>query len=85
MTWHTLDSNVALPLSYRRLVGTELHVGYGGNRDGEVVLASHQCGPRSNPGVDAICGLSLLLVFVPVLRVSYRVLQFSSLHKNQHF
>ena len=25
-------------------------------------LASHQCGPGSNPGVDAICGSSLLLV-----------------------
>ena len=25
-------------------------------------LASHQCGPGPNPGVDAICGLSLLLV-----------------------
>ena len=25
-------------------------------------LASHQCGPGSNPGVDPICGLSLLLV-----------------------
>ena len=25
-------------------------------------LASHQCGPASNPGVNAICGLSLLLV-----------------------
>ena len=25
-------------------------------------LASHQCEPGSNPGVDAICGLSLLLV-----------------------
>ena len=25
-------------------------------------LASHQCGLDSNPGVDAICGLSLLLV-----------------------
>ena len=24
--------------------------------------ASHQCGPGSNPGVDAMCGLSLLLV-----------------------
>ena len=34
------------------------------SRDGAVVraLASHQCGPGSNPGVDAICGLSLLLV-----------------------
>ena len=25
-------------------------------------LASHQCGPGSTPGVDAICGLSLLMV-----------------------
>ena len=25
-------------------------------------LAFHQCGPDSNPGVDAICGLNLLLV-----------------------
>ena len=35
-----------------------------GARDGAVVtaLASHQCGPGSNPGVDVICGLSLLLV-----------------------
>ena len=35
-----------------------------GSKDGAVVraLASHQCDPGSNPGVDAICGLSLLLV-----------------------
>ena len=35
-----------------------------GSKGGAVVraLASHQCGPRSNPGVNAICGLSLLLV-----------------------
>ena len=35
-----------------------------GARDGTVVraLTSHQCGPGSNPGVDTICGLSLLLV-----------------------
>ena len=26
------------------------------------VLASHQCGLRSNPDIHAICGLSLLLV-----------------------
>ena len=34
------------------------------SKGGAVVraLASHQCGPGSNPGVDAICGLSLLLV-----------------------
>ena len=32
--------------------------------DGAVVraLASHQCGPGSNPGVNVICGLRLLLV-----------------------
>ena len=35
-----------------------------GSKVGTVVraLASHQSGPSSNPGVDAICGLSLLLV-----------------------
>ena len=26
-------------------------------------LTSHHCGPGSNPSVEAICGLSLLLVF----------------------
>ena len=31
-------------------------------------LTSHQCGPGSNPGVDAICGLSLLLVLSFALR-----------------
>ena len=31
-------------------------------------LASHQCGPGSKPGVDAICGLSLLLVLSHTLR-----------------
>ena len=37
---------------------------YLGSKGGAVVraLVSHQCGPGSNPGVDAICGLSLLLV-----------------------
>ena len=36
----------------------------GESKDGAVVraLASHQCGPGSNTGVDAICGLSVLLV-----------------------
>ena len=35
-----------------------------GSKGGTVVraLASHQCGPGSTSGVDAICGLSLLLV-----------------------
>ena len=31
-------------------------------------LASHHCGPGSNPGADTICGLSLLLVLSPVPR-----------------
>ena len=41
-----------------------------GARDGAVVraLASDQCGAGSNPGVDAICGLRLLLVFSFALR-----------------
>ena len=40
------------------------------SKGGAVVraLASHQCGPGSNPGVDAICGLSLLLVLSLALR-----------------
>ena len=35
-----------------------------GSKGGAVVraLASHQCGPGSTPGVDAICGLTLLFV-----------------------
>ena len=39
-------------------------IGGRGARDGAVVraLAFHQCSPGSNPGVDAICGLSLFLV-----------------------
>ena len=40
------------------------HALFWGARGGAVVraLASHQYGPGSNPGVDSICGLSLLLV-----------------------
>ena len=39
-------------------------------KDGALVraLASHQCGPGSNPGVDAICELRLLLVLSFSLR-----------------
>ena len=41
-----------------------LAVTLGRYKGGAVVraLASHQCGLGSNPGVDAICGLSLLLI-----------------------
>ena len=37
-----------------------------GSGDGKVlrVLASHQCGPGSIPGLGVICGLSLLVVLV---------------------
>ena len=31
-------------------------------------IASHQCGPGSNPGVDTICGLSVLLLLFLALR-----------------
>ena len=48
-------------------------------------LASNQCGPGSNPGVDAICGLSLLLVLSPAPKGFFRVLRFSPLLKNQQF
>jgi len=48
-------------------------------------LASYQCGPGSNPGVDAICVLSLLLVSPLLREVFLQVLQFSSRLKNQHF
>ena len=59
---------------------------YRGARDGSVVraLASHQCGPDSNRGVDAqgwVCRW-----FSRLLReVFLRVLRFSPLLKNQHF
>ena len=57
-----------------------------GSRDGAVVraLTSHRCGPGSIPGPGVTCGLSLLLVLVSAPRVFLQVLQFSSLHKNQH-
>ena len=45
-------------------------------------LASHQCGPGSNPSVEAICGLSLVLVLSLAPIVFLRV---SPLIANQHF
>ena len=58
-----------------------------GSKGGAVVraLAFHQCGPGLNPGVEAICGLSLLLVLSFAPRGFLRVLRFSPLLKNQHF
>ena len=51
-----------------------------GSKGDAVVRAftCHQYGPGLIRSVDAICGLSLLLVFL-------RVLRFSPLLKNQHF
>ena len=58
-------------------------------RSGAVVraLASQQCGPGSNPGVDAIhaCGLSLLLVLVLAPRGFSRCISVFPLLKNKHF
>ena len=58
-----------------------------GSKGGAVMraLASHQCGPGSTPGVDAICVLSLLMVLSFDPRGFLRVLRFSPLLKNQHF
>ena len=51
--------------------------------DGAVVrtLACHQCRPGSIPGVDGICGLSLLFVLVLAPTIFLRVLRFSSHQK----
>ena len=49
------------------------------------VLASHQCGLDSNPGINTICGLSLLLVLSFAPRSFSPGTPVSPLHKNQHF
>ena len=50
-----------------------------------MVRAHHPCGPGSNPGVDAICGLSLLLVLPLAPRgFSPGTTFFRPLLKNQH-
>ena len=46
-------------------------------------IAFHQRGPGSNPGVDAICVLSLLLVLSLLREVFLRALRFSPL-QHQH-
>ena len=57
-------NTVTDPVSQKVLCVSIWHPLLGGARDGAVVtaLASHQCGPGSNPAVDAICGLSLFVV-----------------------
>ena len=56
---YLMDSTIQVLNNQVQQLGTTL-----GSKGGTVVraLASHQCGPGSNPGVNAICGLSLLLV-----------------------
>ena len=53
----------AKPQCYMNMIFAE-------SKGGAVVraLTSHQCGPGSNPSVDAICGLTLLLVLSHALR-----------------
>jgi len=50
-------------------------------------LAPRQCGPGSNPGVDVIFGLNLLLGLSNPLpqEVFFLLRRFSPLLKNQHF
>ena len=49
-------------------------------------LTSHQCGPGSNPGINAICGLSLLLVLSLAPRCfSQGTPVFPSPQKTKHF
>ena len=54
----------AVPKKIFQPFGTQFCLKIGGSKGGAVVraLASHQCSLGSNPGDDAICGLSLLLV-----------------------
>ena len=56
-----------------------------GLRSGKSTRLSHHCGPGSNPGVDAICGSSLLLVLSIVLKNFFLVLLFSPLSKQSTF
>ena len=58
-----------------------------GSKNSEVLraLASYPCGPGSNPDVDAICGLSLLLVLSLAPRGFTPGTPVFPLLKNQHF
>jgi len=65
--WERSQVNVQWLRNFRRFAKKDkkwlVQTAKGGQGDAVVrALASLQCGPGSNPGVDAICGLSLLLV-----------------------
>ena len=57
-------TDIVLHATERRISFGCIELTVPGSKGGAVMraLASYQCGPGSNPGVDAICGLSLLLV-----------------------
>ena len=59
----------------------------GWRKGGAVVrpVASYQSGPGTNPGVDTICGLSLLLVLSLALRGFFPRTPVFPVLKNQHF
>ena len=58
-----VDSSSLLPSHHPLLLPCALcEDDWGWVRCSGSALVSHQCDPGSNPGVDAICGLSLLLV-----------------------
>ena len=58
-----------------------------GSKHGAVVraLTSHQCSPGLNPGVNAICGLSLLLVLSLIVLRGFSLLQvcFTACHSGK--
>ena len=57
--------NLFLCIGYQKFyIALIFHFEFKGSKGGVVVraLASYQYGPGLNPGIDAICGLSLLLV-----------------------
>ena len=58
-----------------------------GSKGGAVVRAHafHQCGPGSNPGVNAICGWVCCWFSLLLREVFLWVLRFSPLLQNQHF
>ena len=67
MSWEGTDTPRAPQPNPQSSLSPQQHINSGWVRvckGGTVVraLVSHQCGPGSNPGVDATCALSLLLV-----------------------
>ena len=56
---------------------TEMKPNYRSYRSCESRFASHQCGPGSNPGINAIYWLSLLSFSLLLREVLHRILRFS--------